>query len=194
MPLLINHEQYEGYMFSNQSETTMEEETTDLENLFPNANATFFARLYELYPASEFNNTFWQRQQIFGDFIINCPTYYMASASASRKLPTWKMIFDAGTKVHNAIQPFLFGDPQLIENAASGMVLKDWVLSFAITMDPNLRSFTTTTKPFWPQYRSGNLSNHTVIKVQTSGIRLAKDEDASPRCDFWHSQSQITQQ
>lgn len=41
-------------------------------NLFPSAGPGFFSRLYELYPASDYNSTFWQRQTWYGDFIINC--------------------------------------------------------------------------------------------------------------------------
>lgn len=66
MPLLVDHDGYEGYIFSNMSETTMTEETADLEEVFPYAKKSFFNRLYELYPASAYNSTFFQRQSIFG--------------------------------------------------------------------------------------------------------------------------------
>jgi len=71
VPLLVDHDGYEGFVFSNASETTMAEETVDLEQLFPNANVSFFNRLFELYPASAFNSTLFQRQTIFGDFVVS---------------------------------------------------------------------------------------------------------------------------
>jgi len=48
----------------------MAQETTDLQSLFPYAQQSFFTRLYELYPGSQYNSTFFDRQQLFGDFII----------------------------------------------------------------------------------------------------------------------------
>ena len=50
----------------------MADETTDLQILFPYAKNSFFTRLYELYPASDFNSTLFQRQTIFGNFIVCC--------------------------------------------------------------------------------------------------------------------------
>jgi hypothetical protein len=44
----------------------------DAEELFPFAGQAFFSRLYDLYPISDYNSTFYQRQTWFGDFIINC--------------------------------------------------------------------------------------------------------------------------
>jgi hypothetical protein len=97
-------------VFSNQSQYTLEEETADLRSLFPKAGDQFFARLYELYPRLEFNSTFWQRQTLFSDFIINCPTMWMAEAVELLGKPAYKMVFNAGSQLHGATKPFLF-DP-----------------------------------------------------------------------------------
>lgn len=106
VPLLTNREGYEGITFSNPNETSVTQETVDLESLFPNAKQSFFNRLYELYPSSDFNSTFYQRAQLFGDFIISCPTYYMASAVSDSGNPVYKLIFDAGAQVHGSLIPF----------------------------------------------------------------------------------------
>ena len=98
---------FSGFTFSNRSETTVAEETADLETLFPASTPSFLKRVYSLYSRSDFNSTFFQRQRIFGDFIIDCPTYYMSTA-ASDYSPTYKMIFDAGSQLHGASNPFLF--------------------------------------------------------------------------------------
>ena len=63
---------YEGYNYSPKNETTIAMETADLQTIFPYAKQSFFSRLYELYPAEAFNATLWQRQQIYGDYIIDC--------------------------------------------------------------------------------------------------------------------------
>jgi carboxylesterase type B len=106
-PLLVDRNGYEGFYFSNQSELTTEGTTADLQELFPYAKQHFFDRLYQLYPTDAFNSTFWQRQTIFGDFIINCPTYYMASAMSDMGVPTYKLIFNAGTQKHGATGSFI---------------------------------------------------------------------------------------
>lgn len=106
VPLLTDREGYEGVLFSNRTETVMAQETTDLQTLFPYAKQSFFSRLYQLYPDMHFNSTFYQRAQLFGDFIIDCPTYYMATAVSNWGVPTWKMIFDAGSEIHGSLIPF----------------------------------------------------------------------------------------
>jgi carboxylesterase type B len=108
VPLLVDRDGYEGFYFSNQSELTTAGTTMDLQELFPYAKQHFFDRLYQLYPTEAFNSTFWQRQTLFGDFIINCPTYYMASAMADEGVPTYKLIFNAGTQKHGATGTFAF--------------------------------------------------------------------------------------
>ena len=105
VPLLVDRDGYEGFAFSNQSVLTTEDTTADLQQLFPYAKQHFFDRLYQLYPAEAYNSTFWQRQALFGDFIINCPTYYMAAASSDAGVPTYKLIFNAGTQVHALPKP-----------------------------------------------------------------------------------------
>ena len=102
------HPPQEGYNYGNQSITTAAGTQADLQTLFPVAKKSFFDRLYQLYPLESYNSTFWQRQYLFGDFIINCPTYYMASAMADAGQPAYKLIFNAGTQLHGATSAFIF--------------------------------------------------------------------------------------
>lgn len=90
------------------SENTLELEQQGWEEIFPYAKQSFFDRLYQLFPADEFNGTFWQRAEIWGDYIIDCPTYYMASAVADAGLATYKLIFNAGTQLHGATAAFIY--------------------------------------------------------------------------------------
>lgn len=106
VPLLTNREGYEGVVFSNSSQTTSAELVTDLKTLFPSATQSFFSRLLQLYPRDGFNSTFFQRQQIFGDFIISCFSQYMAAAVSDHGEPVYKMIFDAGGGLHGSLVPF----------------------------------------------------------------------------------------
>ncbi|PSR78386.1 Alpha/Beta hydrolase protein [Coniella lustricola] len=86
VPILTDREGYEGVSFSNSSVTNQVEETADAEDLFPSAGPGFFSRLYELYPASDYNSTYYQRASWYGDFIISCPTYQIASSAVLAEL------------------------------------------------------------------------------------------------------------
>lgn len=79
----------------------------DISRLYPAATTSFLTRLFQLYPPSAYNATFWQRVAIFGDSVVNCPSYLMASA-VSNYAPAWKMIFQAGSQTHGANAPFLW--------------------------------------------------------------------------------------
>jgi hypothetical protein len=144
----------------------MQDETTDLQILFPYAKQSFFTRLYESYPASDFNSTLFQRQTIFGNFIIDCPTYYMASAASDWGMPAWKLLFNAGTELHGATRPFLHvTNTTQINNITLGLIMKDWYASFAVNLDPNAQSFSGTPKPYWPQYITDAAYNTSIMSV-----------------------------
>jgi len=133
----------------------------------------------------------------------------MAKAASDHGLPTYKLVFDAGSELHGATVPFLFRiDAAQINNATLAYIMKDWFLSFAIKHDPNALSFTDTPKPHWPQYLGGanhkadgvgdggvgNLtelgkSDFNVMDVNYTMIGVTPDLDASARCDFFHAQS-----
>ncbi|KAL9079065.1 MAG: hypothetical protein Q9157_002033 [Trypethelium eluteriae] len=188
-----DHDGYEGVVFTNKSEKTVAEEIADLHKLFPYAKQSFFNELFKLYPRDDFNSTFYQRQQIFGDFIIDCPTYAIASAYADRGLPTWKMIFDAGTQLHGATGTFLFAPPGTPEavgvNETLGYIMRDYFLSFVINLDPNTESLSNTSKPFWPMYQAPSSSRFSVMDVNVTNLGVREDFDAAPKCDFFAGQS-----
>lgn len=166
----------------------------DLATLWPAATPSFFARLLELYPAEDFNSTFWKRAQIFGDAMIDCPSYYVASALADAGMPAYKMIFDAGSQVHTATQPFLYGasanGSTTANNATLAAWMKDWFVSFALAEDPNAISFLgNASKPFWPTYLKADYTGFQVMDVNYTMVGVTEDFDASARCDFFHAQS-----
>jgi carboxylesterase type B len=71
VPTLVSREGYEGWAFSNQSMTTIEEEKADIRTIFPYANDGFVDELYQLYPSEEYNSTFWHRQTWFGQVQVS---------------------------------------------------------------------------------------------------------------------------
>lgn len=197
VPLLVDHDAYEGVVFSNASETTQAEQVMDAMNLFPYAGPAFFSRLYQLYPRSDYNSTFFQRQTWFGDFIINCPTYQMASRAVdvnSNASAVFKLTFDAGSQLHGATGPFLQNadiDWSGANNRTLAEIMTAYWISFAVTHDPNpLRD---ARAPYWPSYVSGG--NGTVAEGESVGftnlavtyasIGAQQDPDMGAKCDFF---------
>ncbi|KAF2244160.1 alpha/beta-hydrolase [Trematosphaeria pertusa] len=193
VPTFVSREGYEGYAFSNQSMTTMAEETTDISIQFPYADENFVKELYELYPREDFNSTFWQRQAWFGDFIINCPSYYIASSLATSNQPIYKFVFDAGTQIHASTGPFL-GDLNYASEPGANVtladVMKDWYVSFAIHGDPNAQSWSKVLKPTWPDYRTGE-----VMSVNYTQLGAVDDVwfDDDTGCKFLWEHEEVVQ-
>lgn len=136
----------------------------------------------------------------------------MATANSDWGLPTWKLLFNAGTQKHGATFPFLhvtntsrtfpffvvirrnieiLTRSTEINNVTLGYIMKDFWLSFATDLDPNARSFSNTGKPFWPQYTADTDNNVTfaIMDVNYTMMGVTEDFDASPQCDFFHGQS-----
>lgn len=197
VPLMVDHDAYEGDIFSNKSQTTQVEETTDAEDLFPFAGPAFFSRLYQLYPRSAYNSTFFQRQTWFGDFIISCPTYYMAFNAVDRntnRSAVFKLTFAAGSELHGATSPFLAsnetGFPGANNHTLAEIMSSYWI-SFAVTGDPNpLRNSNAT---YWPSYTAngtGNAANGESVGFETLAVTYttvepAPDPDARVQCEFF---------
>ncbi|KAG8165240.1 hypothetical protein KVR01_005515 [Diaporthe batatas] len=199
VPLLVEHSAYEGLLFSNTSETTQAEQVMDAMDLFPYAGPAFFSRLYQLYPASDFNSSVFQRQAWFGDFIISCPTYYMASRAVdvSRNASAvFKLIFAAGTEIHGATGPFLQNadiEWAGANNRTLAEIMTAYWISFAVTHDPNpLRD---ARAPYWPSYVSGGSGTvaegesvgFSTLAVTYASIGPQQDPDMGAKCDFFGS-------
>lgn len=128
-----------GVSFTNFSTSSWDETVDNLKLLWPEAGSAFFDRLKQVYPLSDFsgayfnetffsspilsfldsslnlslrtNSEYWRAQQIYGDYIINRPTYYQASAFSEHDLPVYKLIFNAGSELHGAPQAFFGSAP-----------------------------------------------------------------------------------
>ena len=190
VPLLVDRDQYEGVIFTNPTLATTDELTADLQAVFPLAQPSFFSRLYDYYPESAYNSTFFRREAIFGDFIINCPTYYMATAASDLEIPTWKLVFNAGSQLHGATSPFLFA-PESANNQTLSLILQDYFLSFVVDLDPNTVSYSGAAKPFWPQYQAS--AEFPVLSINYTEVGAVSDKyyDATSKCDFFHAESYV---
>lgn len=141
------------------------------------------------------------------ELMLDQATYYMATATSDWSLPTWKFIFNAGSQLHGADGPFLWGAESsktpvnpvyihqltlwiAINNITLANILKDWYLGFAINLDPNSISNSGTPKPYWPQYQS-DPSGFRIMDINYPMMGVTQDFDANPRCDFFHGQSYV---
>jgi carboxylesterase type B len=108
VPLLTSKNRYEGFYFTNNSLQTENDVTTDLQVIFPKADRQFFHTLFKLYPRSDYNSTFYQRVEIFGDFTIKCPTMWLMEAVQKKSNGNYKLVFNAGHQQHAATNDFIF--------------------------------------------------------------------------------------
>jgi carboxylesterase type B len=207
-----------GAAFTNFSITTWDETVENLKILWPEADTTFFDRVKQLYPLSDFsgayfddpffssptaaflelatnlsvktNSEYWRAQRIYGDYVINCPTYYQASAFSEHNLPVYKLIFNAGSELHSAPQPFFQSAPSETPEPNLARAMVEYWTSFATTLDPNAISHSNVSKAVWPQYIGGNQTDSKVLEVYPTSFNVRSDSDANARCDFLYGRSQ----
>ncbi|KAF2755773.1 alpha/beta-hydrolase [Pseudovirgaria hyperparasitica] len=204
VPIMTNKETYEGLRFTDTALSTPEDVKQDLEQLFPFAQgkAAFWNRLFQMYPAENFNSSLFQREKIFGNSIVDCPTYYISTAASDWGVPVYKMAFNAGTQLHASTYPYLFNNntlnyttPGSVDNTTMSSIMLDWFVSFVMVHDPNAISYSGMPKPHWPTYLEasapGTSNGYRVIEVNYTNIAVVADQDASPQCDFWHAQSYV---
>ncbi|KAF2177529.1 alpha/beta-hydrolase [Zopfia rhizophila CBS 207.26] len=192
VPVLVDRNGYEGTSFTNQSIAARAEEISDLKVQYPYADENFFKKLDELYPAFDFNSTFWRRQTWFGDAMINCPTYYIATSLSTFKQKVWKLIFNAGSQTHGATNPFLFNPEYGTrpgDNATLAHIMKDWFVNFAIDLDPNNWTWSEVKKPYWPLYEKKVMS----VNYTEMGIEDDAWFDRSARCEFLWENGAVVQ-
>jgi hypothetical protein len=109
----------------------------------------------------------------------------------------YKMVFAAGSELHGSTQPFLLGGTDDTQDPRLAATLKDYILSFVSTLDPNEDTLNSQ-RPRWPIYGTRRASNgptdhsrFTVLSVNQSVISIDRDPDTSKSCDFFRSHSSI---
>ncbi|KAJ6101836.1 hypothetical protein N7486_004263 [Penicillium sp. IBT 16267x] len=195
--LLTDREGYEGYIFSNMSITTEPEVQSDLLTLWPQANEAFIQELLKIYPQSDYkgaqslpssaetaepqligDSAFGQISQLFGEYIIDCPTTHMAEAVEAIQMPVYKLDFNAGSQTHGATIPYLFDAADATSNSTLASYMKSWYLSFAVALDPNADIVGST--PRWASYPS-------VLYATDNSLKTIMDPDVTKGCDFFLS-------
>ncbi|KAL1957344.1 hypothetical protein VTO42DRAFT_6133 [Malbranchea cinnamomea] len=132
IPVLVDHDAYEGFYFTNPDTNSEQEIAATLTTLWQTANRSFVERVMQLYPVEQFNasllddlkalpvltgpgsenptvsDSFGRLQAIVAHTTIDCSTYAIAAAVASAGLSAYKMVFNAGNQLHGATIPFLY--------------------------------------------------------------------------------------
>ncbi|KAK4503862.1 hypothetical protein PRZ48_004777 [Zasmidium cellare] len=192
VPLLTSREGYEGVAFVNRSRLTDEERARDLSRVFSNAKQAFFSRLFQLYPRADYNSTLTRFAAAVGDAVIVCPSSTISAALSDYGQPVWKMIFDAGSQTHGALQPFVetvnVGDSN---NATPASIMRNYYISFATFLNPNSVKFTSVGHPIWPVYQTPDIAGFRALSVTHTTVEPSDDPDVRPQCDFFHSQSYV---
>ncbi|KAK2596039.1 hypothetical protein N8I77_013547 [Diaporthe amygdali] len=141
------------------------------------------------------SNAFVQRESLFGDALVNCPTRYIAEAASKAELATYKMVFDSGIQFHGSTQQFLysdtvnptgdtsFGSVTIPGNGTLAIIMRDYFISFAVTLDPNSALSSSRARPVWPGYQSTN-DTTAILRVQNNGITISKDPDINAHCQW----------
>jgi len=218
--VVVDHaDRRKGVAFTNFSTSTWNETVENLKALWPEAGATFFARVEQLYPLSDFSGTYfdneffssqtadlfesslnfsvksnseyWRAQQIYGDYVINCPTYYQASAFSEHNLPVYKLIFNAGTELHGAPQSFFQSAPTETPEPDLARAMLGYWTSFTTTLDPNALAYSNASTSVWPRYTGGNQTDFRVLEVYRDSFKVRSDPDANARCEFLYGRSRI---
>lgn len=203
VPLMVDHAPFEGYIFSNQTELTQQEQISDTTKLFPGIGSPTLSRLFQLHPRTAYGSAFLQRQTWFGDFIINCPTQYMASQAINHgknASAVFKLFFAAGTKLHGATLPFVSNNDinwAGAGNSSLAATLSSYFVSFISTHDPNPRRLDRA--PFWPSYAADESGQDKSVGFQTlemsdGAIAVARDQDVGAKCDFFSSNNYVLAQ
>jgi carboxylesterase type B len=138
------------------------------------------------------NSEYWRSQQIYGDYLFNCPTYYQAYAFSEHGMPVYKLAFDAGTQLHGASAPYLTVAPSESSNTELASKMQDYWMSFAATLDPNAISLSNgSSSAPWPLYTGGNGTEFVELQVTENATSVRSDRDANARCEFFFGRSGV---
>jgi hypothetical protein len=122
----------------------------------------------------------------------------VASAAIERNKNSsavFKMLFDAGLKVHGASAPYLFSNTTTLPagtNATIAGILSSYYISFITSLDPNVKRRKDAI--FWPSYSSGGNATlgetvgFTILEITDTKVEATIDADVGARCDFWGCQ------
>ena len=135
VPVMVDRDFDEGFLFTNYSLSTEVEARSDLFTLWQDTTQYYTNIALKLYPEAAYNETylrneiynyedltslgipineltssFVRRSAIFSDAVVNCPSLHIAKSVAHAGLPAYKLVFNAGYQFHGATGSFLFSN------------------------------------------------------------------------------------
>jgi len=138
------------------------------------------------------NSAYFATEALFGAFIIQCPTYFLASAYSKANLPVWKMRFNGGSALHGAVSEYQLGYGGVKNATLANDVIFKYLLSFMTDTDPN--KLYPGALPAWPQYgrgRAGVVPKNAIFDVYDDHIVAVTDPIASEKCDVFAENARI---
>ncbi|KAL1864521.1 hypothetical protein Plec18167_009719, partial [Paecilomyces lecythidis] len=204
IPLMIDHDTNGGLLFTPQTIKTQEDFQKRVATIFPAAGQNFQNRLYELYLAETlglygYNASVGQQLRsdyLFGDTMVACPTYYIASSLSDAGVPVYKYVYGLptfSTAIHGGLLKLLAPTPD--NDTSPSAILgrqfrKYYIPNFIMTSDPNDNSWSygdsTNTAlgkvTRWPAY--GAQGQILFINSTATPVIISSDLDATDRCDF----------
>jgi hypothetical protein len=144
---------------------------------------------FRLFGVADNNQAWAQSADIFGDYLIGCPNRATAAGYIKARVPTWKLFFNAGIKLHGAVDVFAFAPRGLTGNNNIEAAIKNWYISFFVNLDPNKRVSGVQpitiggSIPTWTSYSTPANANTMYVTDTTFASRA--DPDASAKCQFF---------
>jgi carboxylesterase type B len=208
-PLITDHDGNEGLIFTPQTINTQDGFEKRVATVFPATGRNFRSRISDLYPPSTsglygYNASVGQQlrsDNFFGDAMISCPSYYLASSLTDAGVPVHKYVYTLptfSTSAHGDLEELFVPTPDN-DTSPSAILgrqfLKYYIPNFIITTNPNDNSWmdspTNNTAlgnvARWPAY--GADSQILIVNSTTTPVLTVTDLDATGKCDFFWAHS-----
>ncbi|KAL0578555.1 hypothetical protein V5O48_003456 [Marasmius crinis-equi] len=183
----------EGDLFVNQTATPFNASQYSAE-LFPKLDPQDTAMAAQLY--ASLGSDLTQENLIMGEAIFICPTYYLLNAFQNQ---SFKGEFALLPALHASDIAFYFptlGAPITFNNTDFINAFAQSFISFAISLDPNVKVDPTNITPQWNLYSMGDTEmvfNKTAENLPDVHA-ITTNEDLLARCSFWESVGALTGQ
>ncbi|KAJ6480718.1 Alpha/Beta hydrolase protein [Mycena vitilis] len=183
---------FEGTIFVDQTTAATANATQYSLNLFPNLAAAQADKIGALYAG--LGSPIFQENAVMGDSIFICPTYLLLDAFAGR---SFKGEFAIPPAFHAVDTEYYFPSllvdfPEIVipifNNTAFINAFAQSFISFAISLDPNIKLYPSTITPKWSRWNAGRKTEMLFNKTDTDLplVRAVRTSDALlKRCQVW---------
>ncbi|KAF7553050.1 hypothetical protein G7Z17_g3908 [Cylindrodendrum hubeiense] len=158
VPVLVDRNFDEGFIFSNTSVKGEDEVVSDFAALWHDSNGYFADIALALYPESKYNTS----------HLDDLPVYQLlkeaAQAVAEVGMPAYKLVFNSGYQFHSATGYFIYSNytnadgsrttqgASIPGNATLATLVRNYLISFTLFQDPNTLEVDDISAPTWPKY------------------------------------------